>query len=210
VPAQVTAGLLAVQRGPVCFTERVLYLVRHGRTEANANGLLQGRLDPPLDEVGREQARQIAAMIGHVDTVISSSLVRARETAECFARPVEIDDRWIELSYGEYEGVPAGEVPPEVWQSWRTNAMFATKGGESFGALDARVREACEALAPRIHGEDIVVVSHVSPIKAAVAWALNTTMEIMFHCHLSQASLCRVDMGRFGPLLHSFNEHPRA
>ena len=88
-------------------------------------------------------------MIGRVDEVISSSLVRAQETADYFGRPIEIDDRWIELAYGEYEGVPAGEVPPEVWQSWRTNTMFATKGGESFGALDARVREACESSPPR-------------------------------------------------------------
>jgi broad specificity phosphatase PhoE len=184
----------------------VLYLVRHGRTAANAQGLLQGRLDPPLDTIGRKQAEAIADRIGQVDEVISSSLVRAQETAAYFERDVAIDDRWIELAYGEYEGVPAGEVPPEVWQSWKTNAMFATKGGESFGALDARVRSACEELADRIRGRDVVVVSHVSPIKAAVAWSLGVTMEIMFHCHLSQASLCRVDVGKFGPLLHSFNE----
>ena len=184
----------------------MLYLVRHGRTDANAQGLLQGRLDPPLDAIGRRQAAAIAAKIGDVDEVISSSLVRAQQTAECFGRDITIDDRWIELAYGEYEGIPAGEVPPEVWQSWKTNSMFATKGGESFGALDARVRSACEQLADRLHGRKIVVVSHVSPIKAAVGWALNTSMDIMFHCHLSQASLCRVDMGRFGPLLHSFNE----
>ena len=61
-------------------------------------------------------------------------------------------------------------------------------------------------LGDRIHQRNIVVVSHVSPIKAAVAWALGVTMEIMFHCHLAQASLCRIDRGRFGPVLHSFNE----
>src|SRR5262245_11141604 len=168
------------------FTDRVLYLVRHGRTSANASGLLQGRLDPPLDEIGRKQAAAIAALVGPVDTVISSSLVRAQETAEHFGRPVELDDRWIELAYGEYEGVPAVEVPLDVWQSWRTDAKFATKGGECFGELDARVRAACLDLTERMASEDIVVVSHVSPIKAAVAWALNTSLEIMFHCHLAQ------------------------
>ena len=184
----------------------MLFLVRHGRTDANAKGLLQGRLDPPLDAIGRRQAAAIATMIGDVDEVISSSLERATETAAYFGREVVTDDRWIELAYGEYEGVPTGEVPSEVWQSWKTNSLFATEGGESFGALDARVRAACDDLAERIRGRNIVVVSHVSPIKAAVGWALNTSMDIMFHCHLSQASLCRVDMGKFGPLLHSFNE----
>jgi alpha-ribazole phosphatase len=186
----------------------VLYLVRHGRTSANASGLLQGRLDPPLDEIGRKQALAIAALVGPVDSVIASSLVRARETAECFGLPVEVDDRWIELAYGEYEGAPAAEVPNEVWQAWRTDAEFATEGGECFGALDARVRAACDELAERIGREDVVVVSHVSPIKAAVAWALNTSLEIMFHCHLAQASVCRVGMGKFGPVLYTFNEQP--
>lgn len=192
--------------GPVWFTDDVLYLVRHGRTDANARGLLQGRLDPPLDDVGRRQAVAIAAMVGPVDEVISSPLLRASQTAEYFGREVTLDERWIEVAYGEYEGVPTGEVPPEVWQSWRTNRDYATKGGESFSALDHRVRAACVELAERLADRDIVVVSHVSPIKSAVAWALGVTMEIMFRCHLGQASLCRVDIGRFGPVLHGFNE----
>jgi alpha-ribazole phosphatase len=184
----------------------VLYLVRHGRTAANAKGLLQGRLDPPLDDIGRRQAQAIAALIGDVDEVIASPLLRAQETASFFDRAVTTDERWIELAYGEYEGVPIGEVPPAVWQSWKTNAMFATKGGESYGTLDTRVRSACDELSSRIGDRNIVVVSHVSPVKAAVAWALNAGNEIMFRCHLSQASLCRVDVGKFGPTLISFNE----
>lgn len=181
-------------------------MVRHGRTDANARGLLQGRLDPPLDEVGRRQAEAIAALVGEVDEVIASPLVRAQETAACFGREVVVDERWIEVAYGEYEGVPVGEVPPEVWQEWRTNRAYKTRGGESFGDLDTRVRSACAELTDRLGERDIVVVSHVSPIKAAVAWSLGVTMEIMFHCHLAQASVCRIDIGRFGPVLHGFNE----
>lgn len=184
----------------------MLYLVRHGRTDANARGLLQGRLDPPLDDVGHRQAQAIATMVGEVDEVVCSPLVRAQATAAYFGGEPVVDERWIEVAYGEYEGMPADEVPPEVWQSWRTSRTFATKGGESFGSLDARVRSACEELAERFAERNIVVVSHVSPIKAAVAWSLDATMEIMFHCHLGQASLCRVDKGKFGPVLHTFNE----
>ena len=188
----------------------MLYLVRHGRTDANAKGLLQGRLDLPLDAIGRRQAAAMAAMIGEVDEVVSSPLERATQTAAYFDRAVTIDERWIEVAYGEFEGVPTGEVPSDVWRSWKTDPDFATPDGESFGALDARVRAACEDLTERSRGRDVVVVSHVSPIKAAVGWALNASMEIMFHCHLSQASLCRIDMGRFGPVLHSFNEQAPA
>lgn len=184
----------------------MLYLVRHGRTTANAGGLLQGRLDPPLDEVGRAQAEAIARMIGLVDDVIASPLARAQETAEYFGKPVTLDDRWLELAYGELEGMPASEVSGEVWRQWRDDPLFATEGGESFGALDARVRDACNDLVTRIGDRNVVVVSHVSPIKAAVAWALNAPIGIMFHCHLAQASLCQIGIGKFGPLLHSFNE----
>ncbi len=167
---------------------------------------MQGRLDPPLDEVGHRQASAIAEMVGPVDEVIASPLARARETAAYFGGKVVTDERWMELAYGEFEGVPTDEVPPEVWQAWRTNQMYATKGGESFADLDRRVRSACDELGDRIGERSIVVVSHVSPIKAAVAWAMNTSLDIMFHCHLSQASVCRIDVGRFGPLLRTFNE----
>lgn len=186
----------------------MLYLVRHGRTAANAQGLLQGRIDPPLDDLGRRQAAAIAELIGEVDEVIASPLQRAQETARYFANsgPVTTDERWLELAYGAYEGVPVGEVPAEIWQAWRSDPDFATEGGESFGALNDRVRVACDDLVDRLGGRDIVVVSHVSPIKAAVSWALGTTMEIMFNCHLSQASVCRVGIGAYGPVLHTFNE----
>lgn len=190
----------------LCFTGTVLYLVRHGRTDANARGLLQGRLDPPLDDVGRAQAAAIARLIGDVDEVIASPLVRARETAAYFAAPVTIDERWIELAYGEFEGQPARSVPADVWERWRTDPEFATDGGESFGSLDVRVRAACDDYVQALGDRDIVVVSHVSPIKAAVAWVLGASLDIMFHCHLSQASVCRIGVGNFGPILHSFNE----
>lgn len=183
-----------------------MYLVRHGRTDENARGQLQGRLDPHLNETGRRQAEAIAAVVGDVDEVIASPLYRAQETAAYFGKPVETDDRWVEIAYGEYEGISASAVPDEVWRNWYSDMSFATKGGESFGSLDARVRTACGDLADRITDRDIVVVSHVSPIKAAVAWALDTDLQIMFHCHLAQASLCRVGIGRFGPVLHTFNE----
>ena len=202
--------MTVVSAGRAWFTGRVLFLVRHGRTEANARGLLQGRLDRPLDDEGHRQAQAIAAMVGPVDEVISSSLVRARQTASYFGADASVDDRWIEIAYGEYEGVPADDVPPDVWQGWRENPGFRTVGGESFGDLDARVRAACNELLDRVHDRNIVVVSHVSPIKAAVAWSLGAPMNMMFRCHLAQASLCRIDAGRSGAVLHSFNEQASA
>ncbi|HAZ55902.1 MAG TPA: hypothetical protein DCY78_01570, partial [Acidimicrobiaceae bacterium] len=72
----------------------MLFVVRHGRTAANASGLLLGRLDPDLDELGVRQATAAAAALGSVDRVVSSPLLRTRHTAEAFGLEVEVDDRW--------------------------------------------------------------------------------------------------------------------
>ena len=72
--------------------------------------------------------------------------------------------------------------------------------------LDRRVREACAELAPLAADADVAVVTHVSPIKSAVAWALGATIAISWRSHLSPASICRIDMRRGGPVLTAFNE----
>lgn len=193
----------------VWHTHAVLILVRHGRTEANERGLLQGRLNQDLDELGQRQAVAIARFVTescHVDAVISSPLKRARQTAAHFGREVEIDDRWAELSYGEFEGVPHADVPSEVWQRWRHDHDYVPAGGESLTTLDHRVREACESLVERAARDNVVVVSHVSPMKSAVAWALGTDIGIMWNCHLDHASVCRIVIRGRHPLLQTFNE----
>jgi len=188
----------------------MLILVRHGRTPANAAGLLQGRLDQPLDDVGRRQADAVASFVrssvGDIDEVVTSPLLRARQTAAAFDRPVGIDERWLELAYGCYEGVPQRDVPSEVWSRWREDPHFVPEGGESLAALDVRVRAACDDLLDRAQQRTVVVVSHVSPIKAAVAWALGADLGISWRSHLSQAAVCRIEIRGSAPVLMSFNE----
>jgi broad specificity phosphatase PhoE len=187
----------------------VLILVRHGRTQANLEGRLQGRLDQDLDEHGRRQAVAVAAFVQdrcEVDFVVSSPLKRARQTAAEFGRPVEIDERWLELSYGEYEGTPHADVPSEIWSRWRDDPDFTPEGGESLAALDIRVRGACEELLARADAANVVVVSHVSPMKSAVAWALGVGIDISFNCHLDHASVCRIAVRGGRPILQTFNE----
>jgi broad specificity phosphatase PhoE len=184
----------------------VLILVRHGRTEANATALLQGRLDLPLDDVGLRQAREVARAIGPVDRVISSPLLRATQTAEPFGAATTVDDRWLELDYGAYDGMPLAEVPADSWVRWRTDPDFATPGGESMGELNVRVRAACTDAYELAREQTVVVVSHVSPIKAAVAWAVGGDLAMSFRLFLDQAAVCRITVGRDGPILSSFNE----
>jgi broad specificity phosphatase PhoE len=166
---------------------------------------LLGRLDPPLDELGREQAVLVGKTLGPVARVVSSPLARARDTAAQIDAPLVVDDRWIELDYGEYDGLPLSQVPAEMWAAWRADTGFAPPGGETLRALAERVSEACEELLGEADDQDVVVVSHVSPIKAAVAWALGVDVSISWRTHLHPASITCVGVGRFGPVLRAYN-----
>lgn len=184
----------------------MLILARHGQTSHNAAGRLLGRADLPLTDLGKAQAAAVAAAIGPVDRVIASPLARAQQTAAAFGSPVETDERWIEVDYGEYDGMPLADVPREVWDTWRTDAGYAPPGGESLTAVGRRVREACNELVELARTGDIVVVSHVSPIKAAVAWALGVGDEIAWRTFLDVAAICRVGITPSGTTLRTFNE----
>jgi broad specificity phosphatase PhoE len=187
----------------------VLILVRHGQTAANRSGLLLGRSDVPLTDLGRAQAASAAAAVRatcNVVTVVCSPLMRARESAACFDLPVEIDERWIELDYGGLEGRPLADVPVSLWREWRADPEFVPDGGESLAACGRRVRSACEDLRARAVNDDVVVVSHVSPIKAGVAWAIGAGDDVAWRLHCDVASITRIAVGRPLPVLRSYNE----
>ncbi|MEM8925904.1 MAG: histidine phosphatase family protein [Actinomycetota bacterium] len=187
-----------------------LYVARHGRTEANAGGLLLGRADPSLDETGRRQAAAIAGAVGRPTRIVSSPLRRCRETAEAIAAAngvdsVEIDDRVIELDYGAFDLQPLAEIPPEVWAEWRSDVHFRPPDGETLAELGERVFAALDELRPAAAEGDVVVVSHVSPIKASLAWALGVGMDISWRAFVAQAAITRIGVGDRGPSLLEFN-----
>ena len=187
----------------------MLLLVRHGRTAANAAQKLQGHLDLPLDDVGSTQVAAVAAWLGRPDRLISSPLLRARQTAEAFAVPYEVDERWIELDYGSLDGVPVTDVGAEIWEQWRIDPHYQVGGGESLAEMRERVVGAAEELLADAKDQTIIVTTHVSPIKAAVTWALGVDVTAGWRCHLDQASVCRITPGPKGPVLLGFNETRR-
>ena len=188
----------------------MLFLVRHGQTAANASGLLLGRADPSLSPLGRDQAAALAPHIPPDARIVASPLARTRETAEALGRPYEIDERWIELDYGELDGVPLRDVSPAVWAQWRADPTYIPAGGESLAALGVRVRDACRELLDEIRDHDVAVVTHVSPIKAAISWALGTGDDIAWRIFVEVASIARVGADQFGPTVRSLNERPAA
>ena len=189
----------------------MLLVLRHGETAANVGRLILGRADPPLTDLGRLQAEALAGALPTPARVVSSPLRRAQETAAAFGVDVETDERWIELDYGELDGVPAADVADDLWARWRADATFVPAGGESLAALGRRVRAGCEELAPAAAEADVVVVTHVSPIKAAVAWALGVGDEVAWRLFVEDAAVCRIAVASHGPVLRAFNQlHPPA
>lgn len=193
----------------------MLILVRHGQTDANARGLLLGRADPPLTEAGYRQARALAAALPRADRIVSSPLTRARHTAAVLAgaapgvtdaEEVEVDPRWIEMDYGDLDGQPASALSEQLWRTWREDPEFVPAGGESLAAVCTRVREACAELAEDAARGDVVVVSHVSPIKAAITWALGVGDEVGWRMFVVDAAVCRIDTSGPVPVLRAFNE----
>src|SRR5262249_44845978 len=123
----------------------VIAFVRHGQTELNRRGRLQGRLDAPLSELGRDQAVALGRGFAAepVVRVYTSPLRRAGDTAAAIAREqgleVEVDERLVELDYGEWDGLALGDVAPRDWAAWRADPEFAPPGGERLVDVTARV-----------------------------------------------------------------------
>jgi probable phosphoglycerate mutase len=150
-----------------------LILVRHGLSEWNASGRVQGQADPPLSPPGRDEARRLAPLVAAQAPalVVSSDLSRARETAEILAAgPVETDPRWRESLMGEWTGRAALELladPSGAFARWRDGREGAP-GGESFDELRARAGAAVRDLVARGRG-CALVVTHGGLVRAAVA-----------------------------------------
>ena len=188
----------------------MIVFVRHGQTLVNREGRLQGRLDAPLTDLGLEQARLAANGLADCGAtlVLTSPLQRAAGTAAEIARalgaPVEVDDRLVELDYGDWDGRKLGEVSPDEWEQWRRDPSFSPPGGESLEAVGRRVAEFCTEWS----GSDrtVVAVSHVSPIKAAVVWALGVADATSWRMHLDVASITRIGSRGGPPFLAGYND----
>ncbi len=188
----------------------MILLIRHGQTASNRDGLLVGRIDPPLTELGEAQAQRLGARLqgSNPAFILSSPLSRARQTADVIAAStgltVEIEDRLVEMNYGEWDGTPIADVPIEVWRQWRSDPEFKPPGGESLHDVSKRVGSLMGEL---LLSDDLaIVVSHVSPIKAALTWALGAPDQMVWRMFIDVASISSIGMRQGAPCMLGFNE----
>ncbi len=187
----------------------MIVFARHGQTAPNREGLVLGRADPELTEEGHRQAELLAASLATepVAAILSSPLVRARQTAEAVGAacgiPVAVDERLIEIDWGAWEGRATGSLAAADVERWKADRGTAPEG-ESLDDLSQRVESFCTEQ----FGQDglVVAVSHVSPIKAAAAWAMGVDGTVALRMFLGLASITRIGQGRASPVLLSFNE----
>lgn len=160
-----------VDFGIIFGEEKMLYIIRHGKTDWNAEYRLQGRTDISLNEEGRQMAREAAKKYAgiHFDVCYCSPLVRARETAELILKgrdvPIVTDERLIEMCFGEFEGKKDVFKHPE-WSIYKffndTEHYVAGNGAESLDELFSRTGDFLETVVKKdlAEGKDVLIVGH--------------------------------------------------
>jgi probable phosphomutase (TIGR03848 family) len=192
----------------------VVLLVRHGQTPTTGK-LLPGRAAGlHLAETGIAQAAAVAeriAALKTVDAIYASPLERARETAAPIgvARglKVQIDKGLLEADFGEWTGAELKNLMklPEWGTVQRAPSTFRFPGGESFTEMQLRIVTALDRLRAKHPGGTIVCVSHADPIKAAVAHAMGTHLDLFQRIVISTCSVSAVAYSIGGPVVLTVN-----
>ena len=198
-------------------------LVRHGRTAANAGGVLAGRTPGVhLDDVGKRQAEELGTRMSAlpIAAIVSSPLERCRQTAAALASAlstsvrVVTDKRLTECGYGDWTGRPLKDLAKEpLWKVVQGQpSAVEFPGGESMRAMQARGVEAVRDWDRRVteeHGADAiwVAVSHADVIKAIVADALGTHLDNFQRIVVDPASVSVVSYTPMRPFVVRYNEH---
>lgn len=186
-----------------------LILVRHGRTAMTEQHRMAGgggRFDPPLSELGRGDADRARAYLDLIagggvhgvvapSVVLSSPMARTRETAQIAAAglglPVGIEPGFVENDYGHWDGLTYPEISerwPEEMRAWQGSPDYAPPGGESLTAHVDRVLRARDDVLRRYPGRCVLVVSHVTPIRALVRAAMDAGVAAMWRMAVDPCS----------------------
>lgn len=192
-----------------------LILARHGRTTANASGMLAGRTPGVhLDDKGREQARAAASRIEglSLEAAISSPLVRCRETARLLVPEsrVEIDPGLNECDYGQWAGQSLATLAKDpLWKTVQAHPSAARfPGGESMAQMSARAVSAVRARNASLNADSVwLAVTHGDIIKAILADALGVHLDAFQRIVVDPASLSIVRYETNGCFVLGTNTH---
>ena len=177
---------------------RIIF-ARHGQARNNVDRVLAGRTGGiPLTEEGVRQAERASGLLRQmgVSAVYSSPIQRARETAEIMAEgiaDVSTDDRLIELEMGRFTGMPYDEIFGShgnvFLRFYRGEPEVASSGVETFAEVRGRVLGMVGDALERHPGQNVLLVTHMDPIKAMVSSVLDLSAENLYELVIMNASL---------------------
>ena len=193
-----------------------LILVRHGETETNRLGRIQGVSHTPLNERGLEQAAAVArALLPDAPfTLYASPLRRARQTAEAIVRRAGVsailEDGLIEMDVGEFEGLTGRQLRErfqDVMRAWDEDAFQTTMpGGESLATVRDRAWNTVMNLANRHGAETVVAVTHNFTIQMILCTALGMPPNNFRRLRVDLGSITRLDVSAERTVQVSVNE----
>ncbi|WP_433362564.1 bifunctional RNase H/acid phosphatase [Streptosporangium sp. CA-115845] len=218
------AGRTAVSTGrgtgwrPPTSVATSLYLLRHGETPLSVERRFSGLGDPELTPNGIAQGEAAAARLAGesygIQVIVSSPLRRARATAEIVAArtglEVVVEEGLRETDFGDWEGHTFTEIQcrwPDELAAWLADPSAAPPGGESFGEAARRVQATGDLLIERYEGKTILAVSHVTPIKMLLRFALLAPLSALYRMHLDLSALSLIEYYADGPaVVKAFND----
>jgi probable phosphomutase (TIGR03848 family) len=192
-----------------------IVLVRHGQTPTTGVKLPGRAKGLHLADVGKQQATAVGERLDAfkaIDAIYSSPLERARETAMPLAKrrnlPVRINRGLLECEFGDWTGRDLKDLYklPEWSTVQRYPSGFRFPNGESFSEMQTRIVGAINALRVKHPGQVVVCFSHADPIKAAVADALGTHLDLFQRISISTCSVTAISYGPHGPNVLTVND----
>ncbi len=193
----------------------MIVLVRHGQTPTTGVKLPGRAKGLHLSDVGQQQAAAVGERLDAITTInaiYSSPLERARETAMPLAKrrnmPIRIDRGLLECEFGDWTGSDLKDLYklPEWSTVQRYPSGFRFPNGESFSEMQTRIVGALGALRAKHPGETVVCFSHADPIKAAVADALGTHLDLFQRITISTCSVTAISYSSHGPNVLTVND----
>lgn len=173
-----------------------IVLIRHGRSSANAEGILAGRADGvELDDEGRRQAGELGELLAGVEIAATyrSPILRCEQTATAMgAADAVVLEGLTECDYGEWTNRPLGELAGEqLWlQVQQSPSQVRFPGGESMAEMRQRaVAAIADIVARHEDGQNVAVISHGDPIKAILSHALAQDFDDFQRLNVAPASV---------------------
>lgn len=197
-----------------------LFIARHGETDYNINGLLQGRgINAPLNEVGQNQAGLLAGYLKNYpsDMLISSSLKRSYQTAQFVQKhnglEIEQNPDLDEMHFGEFEGMPFSEIDREIKEldeAWRSgNVAHRIPGGESPLETFERANRAVRTYIEKIKKGTLTIIIHGRLIRILLSEWLGYGLKNMHLIEHNNGGVNQLvyENGKFEPVYLNKTDH---